>query len=206
MGVSWRYSKGRKLGSRAQVIGQVFVYILAAVTFVFISLFGYKAVTQFVSHSEGVEFLSFKSSLEKSVKDVYTEYGAVREMTYNLPASYSEICLVNLEKKFSETDLHGEDGLCKHNALACSVASELTGDAGEAGYGMFDQNVFLTPTSNYPIKLYRFTLCEGDCTGSDIPFLCTPISAGRFSLVLEGKGDHTEISLPVVDDVVVGGN
>ncbi len=183
--------------TKGQIIGQVFVYILAAVTFVLITLFGYNAIQGFVANSESVEFLSFKSELERSVKDVYTEYGAVRQENYNLPPSYREVCFVNLEASFAQGDINE---LCSHNALACSVASELLSNPSDAGYGKFDQNVFLSPTAPYALKIYRFTLCQGECegVGDFLPYLCVPVSGGRVSLVLEGKGDHTEISLPNV--------
>ncbi len=192
----------KRLTKKAQVIGQVFVYILAAVTFVLISLFGYNAITQFVGNSEQVEFLSFKNSFERSVKDIYTEYGAVRQEKYSLPAEYSKICLVNLNAGSDKFTPDKVEELCSHNALACSVVNEMlsqdNGNANGLAYGKFDSNVFLSPTSPYPIKLYRFTLCDihpdGTCT--EIPYLCTPLRSGLLNLVLEGKGDHTEISLP----------
>lgn len=198
----------KRIAKKAQVIGQVFVYILAAVTFVLISLFGYNAITQFVGNSEQVEFLSFKNHLEKSVKDIYTEYGAVRQEKYSLPAEYTKLCLVNLEAtraNFSNnpTDATSIESLCKQNALACSVVNEMfspqnNGNANGGAYGAFDSNVFLSPTSPYSIKLYRFTLCDmkesGECP--QVPFLCVPLHKGLLNLVLEGKGDHTEISLP----------
>ena len=49
-------------------IGQVFVFITAAITFAFILIFGYSAVSDFLEKGETVEFYQFKNTIESSVK------------------------------------------------------------------------------------------------------------------------------------------
>ena len=65
---------------KAMGVGEVFVYIIAALTFALIMIFGYKAINQFLEKGQQVEFVQFKTELESSVKNIYSEYGSVREV------------------------------------------------------------------------------------------------------------------------------
>ena len=59
-----RFISGKKgLGA-----GQVFVYIVAALTFALIMIFGYKIINDLIHTGEDVQFLQFKTSLETSIK------------------------------------------------------------------------------------------------------------------------------------------
>ncbi len=167
-----------RIGKKAMGIGQVFVFIVAGLTFAFVMIFGYNAIADFLEQGETVEFLQFKNELESSIKQIASEYGAVRQTTFYLPASYEEICFLDLDQPYDE-----DSGLCEKNIIACDVwetASE------EGGYSAADENVFLEPAAPVSIKVYTIEMDEA--------YLCVPVQGGQITLRLEGLGSRTYIS------------
>ncbi|HIJ11674.1 TPA: hypothetical protein HA278_06460 [Candidatus Woesearchaeota archaeon] len=198
------------MNTKGMGIGQVFVFIVAAITFALIAIFGYNAVSDFLATGEDVEFTRFKLDIEQSVKQIYSEYGSVRKVKYRVPGSYTQICFVNLDA--NEGDMGRSplpDGtpqtfgqeLQRKDPLAYDIWETAQNEGGPGKpYDKVDQNVFLTPPAPVPIKVhhielreYRGTVAEDD-QGTDKPFLCQDIRQGSFSLFLEGKGRYTEIS------------
>lgn len=163
---------------KGQGIGQVFVFIVAGLTFAFVMIFGYNAITDFLEKGETVEFLQFKNELETDVRQIASEYGAVRQTAFYLPARYEEVCFVNLDASFD-----AQSPLCAKNPIACDVwETAFT----EGGYSAADENVFLTPAAPVSIKVYKIEMDE--------PFLCLPIARGHFTARLEGLGSRTHLS------------
>jgi len=161
-------------------VSQVFIFIIAALTFALIMIFEYKIISEFLQRGEQVEFVQFKNELEGSIKKIYTEYGSTRLKEFNSPAKYTQICFVDMSKEY-------DPRLCPLDPVACTVWENT---AAGGGYDQVDENVFLTPPAPVKIKVYQIHLN----LPTDQNFLCLPIVNGRFSMVLEGKGDHTQIS------------
>ena len=102
-------------------ISQVFVFIVAAITFAFILIFGYGAISDFLDKGETVEFYQFKSSIENTILQIYSEYGAVRQEDYYLPTNYEQICFVDLDFDYNQgagTSGNQLDQLCKIDPIA----------------------------------------------------------------------------------------
>ena len=159
-------------------IGQVFIFIVAAITFALIMVFGYRAVTDFLESGEKVEFVQFKNDLESSVKKIYTEFGSVRVENFHTPAKFTKICFVDLDDEIGDME-----ALCKEDQIACDVWQNARD---EGGYNTLDENVFLTPPADVKIKVYRAEIDGG--------YVCQKITNGQFTVVLEGLGDRTKIS------------
>ena len=166
---------------KAMGVGEVFVYIIAALTFALIMIFGYKAINQFLEKGQQVEFVQFKTELESSVKKIYSEYGSVREVRYRLPSGYTQICFVDLDKPYDNT--------CSQDPVACTVWQQAQQDEDRKGYEFADENVFLTPPAPVKIKVYKITIPGG--------ILCIPLAQSSFSLRLEGEGDKTALQIPL---------
>ncbi len=158
---------------KAMGIGQVFIFIVAAITFALIMIFGYKAVTDFMQQGEQVQFYQFKTDLENSIKRIYTEYGSVRVERFQTPGHYEQICFVDLDASFNPE-------LCQYDQIACAVWEQ------SSGYDTVDENVFLKPAAPVKIKVSKIKL------GGD--FRCLEIIDGIFTIRLEGRGDYTFIS------------
>lgn len=179
-------------------MNQVFMYILAAVTFALIAIFGYRAIESFLESGEQVEYVQFKNNLESEIKKVYTEYGAIREQKFYVPGEHQQICFVNMDKKDSLDEIKA---LCQKDQLACSIWQQAhEAQEPQTGYDVVDQNVFLTPSSPVPLKVFRIATCTKDegCPDRDSEegYLCIPLSDGSFTIFLEGKGDRTLIYEP----------
>lgn len=164
-------------------VGQVFVFIVAGITFSLIMIFGYKAIAGFVSSGEQVSFVQFKTDLESSVQRIYTEFGSVRVREFTLPATYHQICFVDLDVEYTPAK---HSALRENDFLASSVWERATEEG--RGYDEENVNVFLTPPAPVPIKVFRISM--------DDDFLCLDIKNGKFTLVLEGKGDRTYLREP----------
>ena len=188
------------MNKKALAIGQVFIFIVAAITFALIMIFGYKAISGFISSGEDVAFVQFKTSLETSVKKIYTEFGAVRVEQFQAPTKYTQICFVNM-------DFQGEmEGLKEFSLTAYDTYDTAKSDYNRkdelnrpdlsSAYAASDQNVFLKPAATAPIKIHQIKLEEkqADNKVEEVGFLCEPIRQGSFTIVLEGKGSYTLLS------------
>lgn len=166
-------------------IAQTFIFIVAAITFALIMIFGYKAVQDFISSGEEVAFVQFKNNLEREVRQIQTDYGAVRVKQFVVPGKYKQVCFIDLDVKPGGEVL---EGLRKQDAYAADIWKEAWAREDKKGFEAADQNVFLTPIQEetLPIKVDDISMENG--------YFCSPIQKGKFSLVLEGKGDHTELS------------
>ena len=180
------------MNKKALAIGQVFIFIVAAITFALIMIFGYKAIAGFISSGEDVAFVQFKTSIETSVKKIYTEFGAIRVEQFRAPAKYTQICFVNMD---FDGDMEGLKDVSLTAYDAWETAKDdrnqrRRNDPNYNGliYSNADQNVFLKPAATAPIKVHQITINE-DQDG----FLCEPIRQGSFTVVLEGRGSHTDI-------------
>jgi len=190
---------------KAMGVGQVFVFIIAALSFALIMIFGYKMISGFIISGEKVEFAKFSSDLSSSVQKIYTEYGAVRVKDFRVPGSYNKICFVDMDWQATNEEI---DELCAQDALACSVWQDAqtkdptTNKPG--GYASIDQNVFLAPTSLTPLKVYKLSVVEENEETADpedtipVGFICQEIKRGSFRLLLEGRGDKTQLQFTSV--------
>ena len=178
------------------MVGQVFIYIVAGIAFALIFIFGYKAISSFLISGEQVQIVQFKNDLEGSVKKIYTEYGSVRVEKYRLPESFNQICFVNMD--YADDDASSEiEELKAENPYAALVWEEAlnAGEEGKDGYGSVNENVFLSPAREglSTIKIYHISIGNESDEEAEYGYVCLKIDQGTFSLILEGKGDHTKI-------------
>ena len=187
-------------GKKGMGIGQVFVFILAAVTFALIMIFGYQSIIGFIKSGEEVTFVEFKNDLELSIKRIHTEFGALRVEPFFPPGKYEQICLVNMDFPIGGEGFQKLELINFHAASVLRDArSAVQEDARreQAGYDFVDENVFMNPTAPVKLKVYKIKLYERiDNENQEVAFLCSTIILGKFTLGLEGGGDHTKIFLP----------
>jgi len=170
-------------------VGEVFVYIVAALTFALIMIFGYKAINDFLVSGEEVEFVQFKNSLESSISKIYTEYGAVRIQNFYVPGKYDQVCFVDFNVLY--TDDAGRE-LCAKDIVACNMWKDISNEEptlDRSNFDKVDANVFLKPLNPQAPRIKVSAITMGN-----EGYLCLPIINGKFTLQLEGRGDHTEIS------------
>src|SRR3989344_2131382 len=81
------------LSRRAQIVGQIFIYVLSTVIVAAILLYGYNAVTEFRQKSSQVSIIKLQSELSSSIDALSSEYGSVKKKTLQME-DYSRICFV----------------------------------------------------------------------------------------------------------------
>lgn len=177
---------------KGQAIGQVFIYIIVALTFALITIFGYKAIEGFLEKSEQVAFVSFKTELETTFSQITPEYGSVRLLEFRTPIGFRKICFVDVEENIPRN--------CDFDPIACDQWKELDllpnddNTQKKERYQSASQNVFLSPPAEFPIKVSRLKTRVGN--EYDFDYLCLPVINGHFNLRLEGQGSQALISQP----------
>ena len=168
------------MNTKGMGVGQVFIFIISAITFALIMIFGYQSVSQFIESGEEVAFVQFKTSLENDIKKIYTEFGSARINQYSLPNEYEQICFVDMDAEYTTAS----SSLCQQDPVACSAWED------SEGYAKEEENVFLRPVAPVPIKVYEIKIEEEE------DYLCFNITNGGFELYIEGRGDHTVLGRP----------
>ena len=171
--------------TKALSIGQVFIYILVALTFAVIMIFGYKSISEFIQRGDQVQFYQFKTDLESSIQRIYTEYGSVRESTFHVPARFSRICFVDVNQN---SDNIIPDSIALNAWETSKADANKQENRGKKSYDLAAENVFLTPQAPDKIKVHDISIAGGK------GFRCLDIKNGAFTLTMEGKGDKTELS------------
>ena len=154
--------------TKAQISGQIFIYVLAIIIAGLILLYGYRAIGTITKTGEEVALIDFKNQLEGDIEKLATDYGAIKTKSYILPSGTETICFVDSDAKTTATD---------YQIINDIVASGAR------------QNIFLIPLLN--IQIYAEGL-KVDESGSKS--LCLTNQRGRITLRLEGRGDGTLVT------------
>lgn len=159
---------------KAQMMGQIFVFILALVVFSGVLLYGYRAISTIGEGVEDAAFISFYQDLKTKVEQVSIDFGSVKKFKATPPQGFNEICFLDLKRL--ETDQGG-------SLTSLRATKPLIADAVEGGT---DQNMFFSPLAKTPTKLARLDIETG--------FLCIEVESRDMVLRLEGLGDRTKLS------------
>lgn len=158
---------------RAQMLGQVIVFVLAAIIFVLILGYGYRAIISFQEQGRQVALLDFKTELETAIESISRDYGSVRTITLITPSEFTGLCIVDSQDAGRLRDTH-----------------PLLYNAWRSG----SENVFLLPITkqSFPIKLEHIEVYGTDGKRG---FLCFE-NTRSIKLRLEGMGDRTKVIMP----------
>jgi len=161
------------MANKAEMIGQVFIFIIAGLIFVLIISYGYKAVSYFLERQQEVVMVDIKTDLDVAVEGIKRSQGSVRKLVLKLPGEYKAICFFDYETCNSLTDANlsepNQDTKILWGIEACKAGSE---------------NVFTVPRTP-GISMTEITV-EGGYT-------CIPNNNGVV-LKLEGTGRKAKIS------------
>jgi len=160
---------------KAQIIGEVFLFIMAAALAVLIIIYGYKALSGFTSRTEEISLVNFKTDLQSEIRTIASDYGSVKKLDLTMPGRFDVFCLIDIEQR----NLASTTGLCTlghpdYNPEVCD-AWETEGN---------EENAFLIPIT--PIKVSKMDIDGG--------YLCIKPTGNKISLRLEGLGDRTKVS------------
>lgn len=163
---------------KAQMIGQVFVFVLAAILFGLILLYGYKAIGTFGEQRREVALIEFQDDLRASVAKVAIDYGSVKKFVINVPADYDEVCFLDLDAIRSKGV---PDFIRDERPL---IANEIEGGS--------TQNIFLRPFPDQPLQIPKIAV-GGDNAAEG--FLCIVNTRVGINLKLTGLGDRAKVEL-----------
>ncbi len=156
------------MNKKAQMIGQIFVLVIAAIVFILILGYGYSAISHFIKSSEQVALIEFKTSLISGVEQIKSDYGSVRKVSLRIPKRHQRLCVVS-----SDTDADTGEFQTRFPLLF---------EIWQTG----SENVFLIPKQESPIFISEVVVPNG--------YFCTGVS-GNVDLRVKGLGDKTEVSV-----------
>ncbi|MEA3514929.1 MAG: hypothetical protein U9R34_05610 [Nanoarchaeota archaeon] len=167
---------------KAQITGQVFIYILALIIFSAVLLYGYKAVKMFGDQSEDLIITQLTNEIKAQVGKIESQYGSVKKLPLKIPARFDKVCFVDTQNKcisFSQitsSDLYRIENIHSEYPLIYDAWKDCTGE-----------NMFLmkgVSADGYNIGLLQVR--NG--------FFCVDVAIPETVLRLEGTGEYAEIS------------
>ncbi len=174
---------GRK---RAEMSGQILVYLMSIILIGLIVVFGYRAIGGFVSQTEEIAKIKFFTDLDSVAKRI--GYLDVEFRTFQIPKEFKEVCLVSKDRISSFISPEA------YSALNPLVRSQWENTR---------NNVFLLSgvSEFYPFRTEEMRLDTNrngieDGNERETSFLCVKTS-GSLRLKLEGKGKYIFVSANV---------
>lgn len=157
----------------AQIVGQIFIYVITVIIIGFILVYGYNAIKGFIDRSEQVSFIKFKNDLSNTVEIISPDYGSVKIKSFEVPSDYSKVCFV---KNFPDfPSLSGTN----YPIMDDSVNSKV------------QKNVFLIKET---VK-ESFFIGNIDVISDNDKYLCVDVVNNKINNIkFEGKGDHASLS------------
>ncbi len=181
--------------SRAQVQGQIFIYILSLIIVSLVLLYGYNAIQDFRNKAEEVSLINFKNELEKAIVKS-TRSDDIKPVELSLTGRYQKVCFVDSFSPLSDFD---KENTCLCNPSVCTQGLHTDAVICDAWKTTTASNVFLVPMSDIPINIGPITVdgnndgSEDTACSSDECYLCVSTKTGKIKLILYGKGDHVFI-------------
>jgi hypothetical protein len=181
------------MSRRAQIAGQVFIYVMGIVIISLVVIFGYKAIIEAINRSHELELVDFKSRLTKAIEEMTLEYGSVQNRDFALPTGFSKICFVNATKEPATKNIC--IGPSPNNPdFEPIVCNYWTGKSRENAFllGKNTEAFFIGDEDrNQP---YLSVAAKGTTNPADEDYLCPKVTNSRIKLRIEGKGKYAEIS------------
>ena len=153
---------------KAQIYGQIFIYILTIILISFILFYGYNAVQNFKKRAEQVCLLKFKNDIVNAVESISSDFGSVKRKDLELCAGYTQVCFV---ETFESPVLPG-------NTDPIIIDSILSNTG---------KNTFLVE------KIAKESFFAGKISVEPDVLSINSINS-KISITLEGKGNHAFIS------------
>lgn len=162
---------------KAQMMGQVFIFLLATLLIGFILIFGYNSIKKFNDKVDTVGLAKFKDDLSNTVGVVSTDYGRVKTQSFSAPAGITKICFVKSFPELIADTTSPTNGhiFSEYPLMKDSIDSQV------------NQNVFLISSKVEE----SFYIGEIDVDGE---ISCIEKVSGNFKIRFEGKGNHALIS------------
>lgn len=171
---------------KAQIVGQVFVYVFAAMIFAFVLVFGFRAVVDFNKHSEFVATIELMTKLRSSINSIAPS-NSLERVSLPAPGQISRICFIDLRKNPENTiDFpNGNPGICSpyhsdYNQRLCWSWKDNV-----------SKNIFFVPSMGIQAHVGDISLFNKE--GVEAGYLCINGTQRRIYLEIVGMGDSAGI-------------
>ena len=162
----------------AQVIGEVFIYILAVVLFSLIMIYGYNSIRNLGEKADTVVILQLGKQLSSAVKKTTSDYGTVIKEEVSIPNKYDKVCFIDLSYTGQESTSICTLGNQDYNPVICNSWKD-----------RISKNMFLISKDTDVISIDI-----GKIKISKEHYFCQNVIFGKIALKLEGKGSYVEFS------------
>lgn len=159
---------------KAQLYGQVFIYILTLVLISVILIYGYTAIKNFKQKTEDIAAVKFQNDLISSIERITNDYGSISRRELQLSDDITQVCFVESFQTFDKSNPIINFQL--NNLVKNSVRDS-------------DKNVFLIG-EGIGLKSAFFA----GAISVDNDAICIKPLNNKITLRLEGKGDHASLS------------
>ena len=165
---------------RAQIAGQMFVYVLGFIIFALVLLYGYNAIKNLGDKAEQTSFIQFKTEITQTVKTLSTDYGTVRRKDFALSGRYIRVCFVDSER------IGNGITLANYPLIEDSVTSGV------------DVNLFLVSGKGIEDSFNAGKLdINRDDLITDNHFTCVPVINGKLKVKSTGLGNRVRVESDV---------
>ena len=157
---------------KAQILGQIFIFILAGLVFILIIMYGYKAINYFIERQEQVVLVDFKTDLEIAIEGVKRDYGTVRKVELKLSNDYLGVCFV-------------DPVTCASQTPTLITATQIQAPWAQDSCQAHSANIVTIPRSQ--------DIWTPDIQVDSPGYVCIP-NTGKIEVRMEGTGKKTKIS------------
>ncbi|MFH1064243.1 MAG: hypothetical protein V1729_04140 [Candidatus Woesearchaeota archaeon] len=165
---------------KAQIAGQIFIYMMAVVVVGLIIAYGYSAIKSFSDKGQEVESITLRKSLENSVKAITSDYGSIKRPDTSIPGKYEFVCFTDKARigDADNTAFCGAPGGDPRQYYPIACAAWKTGR----------DNIFLVPDGSDSFDVGEIVIKDNQ------PFICLEVINNKIKLQLEGLGDRVQVS------------
>ena len=162
------------MNKRAQIYGQIFIYILLILVFASILVYGVYAISQLVMRAERIEIEKFKMDMKNLVAE-NREYNTVDVVEVKLPSKFSQLCFVDSTALGTTVSVHTTETAPKEIHL---INDKIMSGAKD--------NMFLYPPGSESYDVGKIQVSgSSKCFGADYNH--------NVKIKFRGLGDKTEI-------------
>lgn len=170
---------------KAQIQGQIFIYILTVIIAGFIFTFGYNAIVGFTGQIQTSKMIDFEINLKNTINKISTEYQSLEKKKFVLPKDYTKVCFIDYSKEYFDLETN-----YWHTGEPSNFDNDypLLADAITSGV---KDNVFI-----YSTWLEKsFSIGEIDINNgtADVAFECIEVFNGNLFLEIRGLGNRAQI-------------
>ncbi|MBD3163794.1 hypothetical protein GF323_01215 [Candidatus Woesearchaeota archaeon] len=163
---------------KAQIPGQIFLYIIAIVIVAVILIVGYSSIDMIRERMGQTEKLRFRQNLQSSLNNIANDFGRIEQKEFLLANEYRKVCFI---QDYGYSNPGNLDIIFKGYPIIQDTIIN----------GEPTKNTFLLKANNKVAETY---MIGNIALIGNAVFECFDVVDSKLSLRIEGKGDHVVIS------------